>query len=159
LLAKADLPEPPNDVEVPMSDIVEIPADLIPEVRVALQCMLGDGTEAISRALTFPERELHPEWFVQGRHEIEHTFELLDEIGWDGSLRPQATSIDPNTHGATLREALERYLPLVENWLAESDLNDRLRAERGEPPTGEELAARVQGLRAFIELVGKRLRT
>jgi hypothetical protein len=141
-----------------MSRTLEIPADLIPDVRVALQCMLGDGTEAISSALTFPERELHPEWFVRGRDEIERTCALLDEIGWDGALRPQATRIDAETHGATLRDALERYLPLVENWLAEADLNDGLRAERGEPPRREGLSRSVLLLGAFIEAVGKRLR-
>jgi hypothetical protein len=138
-------------MEEPMSNKFEIPADLIPDVRAAVLCMLGDGTEAISHALALAEHELHPEWFVKGRDETERACALLDEIGWDGTLRPQATRIDLDPHGTTLRQALERYLPLVENWLEEAPLNDRWRAEHGKPPMGDEFAKRVFALRAFIE--------
>ena len=141
-----------------MSNTLEIPADLIPDVRAAVLCMLGDGTEAISHALALPEHEMHPEWFVQGRDETERTCALLDEIGWDGTLRPQATRIDLDSHGATLREALKRYLPLVENWLEEAPLNDRCRAEHGKPPQREELVKRVLALRALIAGLEERLR-
>jgi hypothetical protein len=145
-------------MEVPMSNTLEIPAELIPEVRTAVQCMLGDGTASISDFVTLPEHELHPEWFIQGRDEFEHTCALLDEIGWDGSLRPQATRIDLERHGATLREALGRYLPIAEDRLTDADLNDRLRARQGKPPSREDLARRVLALRAFTEVVGERLR-
>jgi hypothetical protein len=138
-------------MEEPMSNTLEIPADFIPDVRAAVLCMLGDGTESIAHALALPEHELHPEWFVKGRDETERTCTLLDEIGWDGTLRPQATSVDLDQHGATLREALERYLPLVENWLEEAPLNDRWRAEHGKPPEREELSRRVLALGGFIE--------
>jgi hypothetical protein len=141
-----------------MSNKFEIPADLIPDVRAAVLCMLGDGTEAISHALALPEHEFHPEWFVKGRDETERTCTLLDEIGWDGALRPHATRIDLDPHGATLRDALERYLPLVENWLEEAPLNDRWRAEHGKPPQREELAKRVLALRALISGLAERSR-
>jgi hypothetical protein len=54
-----------------------------------------------------------------------------------------------------LREALERYLPIVENWLGEAPLNDQWRKERGKPPRREELMNSVLGLPAFIQAIGK----
>lgn len=105
-----------------MSNTLKIPAEVIPEVREALLCMLGDAVDDIGSALTHPGRELSPEWFVQGRGEFERACGLLDVIGWDGWLRPQDTTVELEEHASTLKDALERYLPLVENWRDEAEL-------------------------------------
>jgi hypothetical protein len=121
-----------------MSNILKIPADVIPELREALLCMLGDAVDDIGSALTHPGRELSPEWFVEGRGEFERACALLDLIGWDGWLRPKDTTVDGAEHAATLKEALERYLPLLENWRDEAELG------QASPPSAEDRAKHEQ---------------
>jgi hypothetical protein len=112
-----------------MPRTLEIPADAIADVRLALLARLGDATEQISHALTIPDHQSHPDWLAPGRELFEDVCALLDEIGWDATLRSQATTIELATHGQTLRVALEHYLPLVENWRDEA-------APDYDPPAG-----------------------
>jgi hypothetical protein len=113
-----------------MIDTLEIPADLIPDVRMGLFGLLGNATEDISTVLTRPRFELHPEWFVPGRELFEQTCELLDVLGWDGNLRAQRATLDFGRWGAALKAALEGILPLIEMELAEVEENDAARAAR-----------------------------
>ena len=142
-----------------MNNTVQIPADLIPDVRAALQSMLGDAAESISNAVTLPRHELHPEWFVPGRELFEDVCELLDVLGWDGSLRPQTANLDFARHGALLKAGLEGMLPHVEMELAEVDANDARRAQHGELPRRESVKQRMRALREFASLVERESRT
>jgi hypothetical protein len=139
-----------------MSTNLEIPAEVIGDVRMSVLCLLGDAAEEISQALTRPQVEFHPEWFVDGRDELERACALLDLIGWDGTLRPQSTEAHLDEHGRTLRDALRRFLPLVETELEEVGLNDERRAQLGEPPRREQVTGRLLALRAFMSLVEQR---
>jgi hypothetical protein len=141
-----------------MIDTLEIPAELIPDVRMGLFGLLGNATEDISTVLTRPRFELHPEWFVSGRDLFEQTCELLDVLGWDGNLRAQRATLDFDRWGATLKAALEDILPLIEMKLAEVEANDAARAERGEPPRRESVKRRLRSLREFASLLERRYR-
>jgi hypothetical protein len=121
-------------MEEPMSTKIEIPAEAIPDVRQALLCRVGDAAETIATVVARRDRELHPEWLAPGRDLFEHACELLDLIGWDGTLRPQSTLVDRGEHWTTLMTALERYLPLVERGLAGVEVNDARHAGLGERP-------------------------
>jgi hypothetical protein len=129
-----------------MSNTLKIPAAVIPEVREALLCILGDAVDDIGSALTHPGRELSPEWFVKGRGEFERACGLLDLIGWDGWLRPQDTTVDFVEHAATLKDALERYLPLVENWRDEAELG------QASPPSAEDHAKHEQHTKSVLAI-------
>jgi hypothetical protein len=139
-----------------MTITLKIPAELIPELREALLCMLGDAVDDLGSALTHPGRALSPEWFVQGRGEFERACALLDLIGWDGWLRPQDTTVDFAEHAATLKDALERYLPLVENWRDEAELG------QASPPSAEDRAKHAQhtngvlAIQRFLSIVQQR---
>lgn len=136
-----------------MTTTLEIPAEVIPDARRALFARLGDATEAISQALTQRDHELYPECFVEDRDLFQQVCATLDVVGCDGSLGPQAATIDLAVHGETLRVALECYLPLVENWRDESA------PDHDPPPTPadgakhSELAERVRAMRALISLL------
>jgi hypothetical protein len=108
-----------------MTGTVLIPAAGVGDVREALLCVLGDPLQALSHALTVPERELHPEWFLEDRHEFERMCGLLDLLGWDGAAPARAVEL-AGEHTGMVRRAVEDYLPLVEQWLAEAKLQ-RLR--------------------------------
>jgi hypothetical protein len=146
-------------MEVPMLNTIQIPADLIPDVRMGLFGLLGDAAEEISDALTRPRFAFHPEWFVPGRELLEDVCELLDILGWDGSLRPQDANLDFERHGHLLKAAVEGILPHVEMELAEVDANDARRAQHGEPPRRDSVKARMRALREFASHLERRSRT
>ena len=103
-----------------MTATVLIPAAGVGDVREALLCLLGDPLEALSHALTLPERELHPEWFHDERREFERVCGLLDAVGWDAAAPARAVQL-AGEHAGMVRRAVEDYLPMVEQWLAEAD--------------------------------------
>jgi predicted RNA-binding protein len=136
-----------------MSNTLEIPAARIPGVRDGLLCLLGDAAEAVNAAVDRRDRELHPEWFVPARDLFERACALLDQIGWDGTLQPQATRIDLDEHGCTLQEAVEVVLEVAETDVEEADLTDRERAERGEPSRRDQFEHRLVGLQVLLTVV------
>jgi len=103
-----------------MTATVLIPAAGVGDVREALLCLLGDPLEALSHALTVPERELHPEWFHDERREFERVCGLLDAVGWDAAAPARQVAL-AGEHAGMVRRAVEDYLPMVEQWLAEAD--------------------------------------
>jgi hypothetical protein len=140
-------------MEEPMSTKIEIPAEVIPDVREALLCRLGDAAEEIATELARRHRALHPERLVPGRDLFDRACELLDLIGWDGTLRSQSTHVAFSEHGATLMNALEGYLPLVEAELEEVAVNDARRSRPGELPRRDAVELRAVALREFAMLV------
>jgi hypothetical protein len=145
-------------MEEPMSTKIEIPAEVIPDVREALLCRLGDAAEDVASELARRDRALHPEWLAPGRDLFEHACELLDLIGWDGTLRSQSTRAPFGEHGATLMSALEGYLPLVETELEEVEVDDAGRAGLREHPRRQAVEQRAAALREFATLVEARWR-
>jgi hypothetical protein len=126
-----------------------VPAELVGQVRIGLQSVLGDAAEEITDAVERPECERHPEWFHGGRTKFERTFALLDVIGWRESDQRAAVRFDLGEHRRALIEALEVMLRVGEDDLEEADLVDTERAQRGETPKRNATAKRVRTLREF----------
>src|ERR1700689_4625020 len=102
-----------------MTSTVTIPAAVVADTREPLLCLLNRPGEAVSQTLAMPERELHPERFEDDRRHFGEVCGGLDTTGWDPALpsrKVQVTSED----APTIREAIEGYLPLVEQWLPET---------------------------------------
>jgi hypothetical protein len=145
-------------MEEPMCTKIEIPEEVIPDVREALLSRLGDAAETVATEVARGERALHPERLAPGRDMFEDACELLDLIGWDGKLRAQSTEVDLREHGSTLAGLLENYVPLVEGQLDEVDVNDARRARQGEPPRRKALERSLAALRTFATVVEQRRR-
>jgi len=102
-----------------MTSTVTIPAAVIADAREALLLLLNRPVEGIANTLTLPERELHPEWFEADRRDFAEVCRLLDTIGWDAGASPR--KVEVTSQGAhTVRNAIEDYLPMVEQWLSEA---------------------------------------
>lgn len=102
-----------------MTSTVTIPAGGIGVTREALLCVLNEPVERIAHTLTVPERELHPEWFENDRRDFGEVCRLLDVIGWDAGAPARKVEVTA-TDARTIREAVEDYLPMVEQWLCEA---------------------------------------
>jgi hypothetical protein len=146
-----------SNEEEPMSTTLTIPANVLPDVRESLFCLLGDAAEAISHPLEQPGHEYHPEWFDAGRRQLGQVFALLDLIGWDAARAPRQIHVDLHEHRQTLQQALDGYKPVLEDQEREADANDQHRRKEGKPPRKQEIIARLVALREFIELVERRL--
>jgi hypothetical protein len=140
-----------------MSTNLTIPADVIGDVRESLLCLLGGAAEAIVHSLEQPEREYHPEWFRADRRELEDALTLLDLIGWHAAGESRAMEVDLARYGSALRQAIDGYLPVLEDQEAEADVNDRRRAAEQEPPRKGEVVERLAGFRALAALIEQRL--
>jgi hypothetical protein len=145
-------------MEEPMSTTLTIPANMLADVREALFCLLGDATQAIDHALIHPDRDRHPERFAEHRKQLEHVLATLDLVGWASGEDRRDVEIDVRDHGSTLKEALDEYLPLLEDQEAEADANDRSRAEQGKPPRKEEIIKSLVACRDFTSLVERHLK-
>ena len=115
----ADLGASNHKEEPKMTSTVTIPAAGIADTREALLFLLGRPLEAMAHALTLPERELHPEWFEGDREHFEQVCRLLDVIGWDAAAPVRKVEVS-GEDARTIREAVEDYLPMVEQWLCEA---------------------------------------
>jgi hypothetical protein len=102
-----------------MTSAVMIPSAGVAVTREALLAMLGRPLESLSHALTVHERELHPEWFEDGRRNFNELCRLLDLIGWDAAAPTRKVEIG-DEDARTIREAIASYLPMVEQWLCEA---------------------------------------
>lgn len=102
-----------------MTSTVTIPAVAVADTREALLCLLNQPVEAIAHTLTLPERELHPEWFEDDRRDFNEVCRLLDVIGWDAAASSRKVEVS-GEDARTISEAIEDYLPLVEQWLPEA---------------------------------------
>jgi len=101
------------------TDTLTIPAAGITDTREALLNLLNRPVEAIAHTLTVPERELHPEWFESDRRQFGEVCRLLDVIGWDAAAPARKAEVSVED-ARTIREAIEDYLPMVEQWLCEA---------------------------------------
>jgi hypothetical protein len=140
-----------------MSTTLTIPAGVLPDVREGLLCLMGDATGALRHALEQRTREHHPERFAAGRRQLEQVFALLDLVGWGAAGESHEVDVDLGEYGPTLKEALDGYLPILEDQEKEADVNDKRRAEEGKAPRREEVVNRLVGLREFVALVARRL--
>ncbi|MCW2970638.1 MAG: hypothetical protein JWO23_1765 [Solirubrobacterales bacterium] len=140
-----------------MSTDLMVPADVVADVRESLFCLLGGAAEAIVHSLEQPQREYHPEWFRADRRELEDALALLDIAGWDAALDSQATGLELARYGPTLKQAVDGYLPVLEDQEAEADLSDELRVAERKPPRKSEIVERVTRFRKFATLVDQRL--
>jgi hypothetical protein len=102
-----------------MTSTVTIPVGGIADTREALLSLLGQPVQALAHTLTVPERELHPEWFEDDRRQFGEICRLLDVIGWDAAAPARKVQVSAEDARA-IREAIEGYLPMVEQWLCEA---------------------------------------
>jgi hypothetical protein len=145
-------------MEEPMSTTLTIPADVVADLRVALFCLMGDATQGIDQALVHPDRERHPEWSADHRRQLGRVFATLDLVGWSAGDDRRDVEIDVCDHGQTLKEALEEYLPLLEDQEAEADANDKTRAEQGKPPRTGEIIRSLVACRDLTTLIERRVK-
>ncbi len=107
---------------------------------------MSEAAEGLSQALSSPDRERNPDWFVDDRRRLEHACVLLDSLGWDVDvIASEPVEINLDRYGEDLREAIESYLPLLEE--QEAEASDRWRAERGKPARKEQIVREVELLR------------
>jgi hypothetical protein len=139
-----------------MSTSFTIAAGVMPEVRAGLFCLMGDATEAISQTLTRRDCEHHPDWYAGDRDKLEGVFAVLDLIGWDAG-EPRDVTVELLEHGQTLKAAADSYLPCLADQEREADVNDKWRAEEGEPPRKQEIVDRLLAFREFAAVVEERL--
>jgi hypothetical protein len=118
---------------------------------------MGDAAEEMERTLMHPDRELYPEWFEKERKQLEDVFALLDLIGWPADGESGEVEVDLREYGWSLKEALDSFLPLIEDALEEADANDEYRASQGKSPRKVEIAARLAAFREFVPLVKQRV--
>ena len=135
-----------------------IPAAVIFDVREGLFCLMGDATQGLDQALVRPDRELHPEWFEADRELLGRAFALLDVIGWSAGSEPAKVDVDVGQHGGTLKDALDGYLPLLEDQEKDADIDDRRRAAEGKPLRKQEISNRLLACREFAALLERRVR-
>jgi hypothetical protein len=140
-----------------MSTTLTIPANVVPDLREGLLCLMGDATQEINGALIRPERELHPEWFKTGRQRMDHAFALLDLIGWAAGGESRVVRIEVRTYGQPLKEAVDSFLPLLAAQEEEADASDVWRAEHGKAPRKAEIIGRALVLREFATRVEQAL--
>lgn len=103
-------------------------------------------------------RPLYPEWFEKERKQLEDVFALLDLIGWPADGESREVEVDLRKYGWSLKEALDSFLPLIEDALEEADANDRYRASKGRFPRKAEITARLAAFREFMPLVERRVK-
>ncbi len=107
---------------------------LIPGLRQGLLTLLAADAEAMAGTLVTPDWQMHE--IATPRARMERCWALLDAIGWTGA--PAALELDPAWHGATIGEACEAIVPLLEEWVAETAAED--------PRVAAQVAA-LEGLR------------
>jgi len=135
-----------------MSNTLSIPAEAIAAVQEALFVLMSEAAEGLSQALSSPDRERNPDWFVDDRRRLERACALLDTIGWDVDvIASEPVEVDLARYGEDLREAIESYLPLLETEEEEAEASDRWRAERGKPARKEQIVREVALLRELAE--------
>ncbi|MGH2864538.1 MAG: hypothetical protein ACRDJX_04735 [Solirubrobacteraceae bacterium] len=132
-----------------MTELITIPANALADVRDGLFGLMDGAGGDVVAAGDVRGRVAHPEWYAEPRQQLERTWSLLDHIGWAGPAEEK--TVDFGVHGWALRQAVERFLPIIEQALGEAELTDKgLRAE-GHPPIKAQTSARVEALRAFAE--------
>jgi hypothetical protein len=144
-------------MEEPMSTTLTIPADIVPDVREGVLSLMGDATEQIDRAVIRPGRELHPEWFEQGRRQLEQVFALLDLVGWASDSAPHPITLDLREHGLTLKEAAEHHVSFLTDRGREPAGTDRRHEESSQRQRNQEIARRAAALRALVTMVAQRI--
>ncbi len=128
-----------------MSNTLSIPAEAVAAVQEALFVLMSEAAEGLSQALSSPDRERNPDWFVDDRRGLEHACTLLDALGWDVDvIASEPVEVDLDRYGEDLREAIESYLPLLATQEQEAEASDRWRADRGKPARKEQIAREVE---------------
>jgi hypothetical protein len=140
-----------------MSATLTIPADVVPAVREGLFCLLGDATETMTDLLEQGGGGLSATVFAAARAQLACVFELLDLVGWAPTDGRREIQVDLAEQGPAVKEALDSYLPVLEDQEAEVDVDDRRRAREGKPPRKREILERLLACREFAELLERRL--
>jgi hypothetical protein len=133
-----------------MSRTVLIPSGVLPDVREAILSVMGDAAMDLQEPVIRPERERHPEWFVEGRARLEHLWRLLDLIGWGEAGQEEDVELDQPEYGLTILDAATHHAKRYKTWEEEADATDEWLVEEGEPPRKAETLRRGADLREFI---------
>ncbi|MGH2904115.1 MAG: hypothetical protein ACRDK7_11110 [Solirubrobacteraceae bacterium] len=121
-----------------MTDTIVITAEVIGDVREGCFCVINGAAQDVYNAAGKLGREDHPEWYAEPRQRLERAWALLDQIGWTGPAEDK--TVDLRYHERGLGEAVEQFLPILEDLLS-----------RGEAvaPTAAQALRRLQALQAF----------
>jgi hypothetical protein len=134
-----------------LNTILTIPAEVTPDVREGLFCLLGGAAEAIMHSLEQPDREYHPEWFHADRREVGQVFALLDLLGWNARCEPRDTEVNLSEHGQVIKEAIHGYLPLLEDQEQDAHANNESSRETT-------IALRLAACRGFAAVLERLVR-
>jgi hypothetical protein len=137
----------------PAGLIITVPAEMVGELRNGLHTVLGDAAQGVSQVTDRPDRERHPEWYVEHRERFERAWALLDLVGWGEPKQPAALRIDLRQHHHAVTEALGVRLQVGADDLKEAGAVDVERAADGEPSKREATIRRVHTLREFAAAV------
>jgi hypothetical protein len=133
-----------------MSRTFLIPARVLLDVREAILSVMGDAAMDLQEPVIRPERERHPEWFVEGRARLEHLWRLLDLISWGEASQEVDVELDQPEYGLTILDAATHHAKRYKTWEEEADATDEWLVEEGEPPRKAETLRRGADLREFI---------
>ncbi len=139
----------------PNGDIITVPAELVANLRIGLHHLLGTAAEDVADITSRPRREQHPEWYEESRVHLEQAWALLDLIGWADPRQQTAARIDLRQHRWAATGALDAAVMFGDEELAEADVVDAERAERGQPSKREATIERARALREFTAAVKK----
>jgi hypothetical protein len=119
------------------------------DIREAVFSAMHDATQSVGEPVTLRDHEQHPEWFVQGREELEKLWQILDIISWRETDQEHDVELDRDKYGQIILDAAANHAELYPTWEEEADITDASRAKHDEPPRKEEIFRRGADLREF----------
>lgn len=143
-----------------MSDTntLKVPAGALVDVRDGLSLEIGKALDELGHLLDHPDREQHEDWFEEDRRRLEAAFALVDRVGWGPGESEDEVTIDLPGQGRLLKRVIEAQMPSLRDLLAEVDLSDAWRAQRGVPPRRQELEERERVVTRFLADLERTLR-
>jgi hypothetical protein len=117
-----------------MSSMLEVPTEMVGELRSALHSLIQAPAEGIAEVVDLADHEEHPKWYLKYFVRLDRVLALLDVIGWRGADHLAEVRIDLCEHRWALLRAIEVIALVAADELDELDEVDAERARRGEPP-------------------------
>jgi hypothetical protein len=109
-----------------MSNMI-VPEQVIPALRSGARLALGSAAADLAGHSGRGALDTPP---LEERERLDQAWALLDVLGWSGD--PQPVELELRDHRAALLQAADGILPLLAEWLSETDPADPRQAERAD---------------------------